>query len=265
MILVFPGASFKHEKNYPILTQQGILLTVSGNYSIKSHSFVSAEYEDRFLLSLTTVPPPTDYETFEVGDNVIIKIDGFQYKNRISEVDNENHNVRLSKELPFGSDTATEIKIKKDFYLYEIDEECPNGFYRFKNGELIIIKDEFQSISIDFASLITRHRNIMGLFEEADFYDYNREALNSVYADLSYLKDVWNILDVNQFRELIIKKILVIVELNYISDSKRFQEDYDKYLKEVINIIKLSGEMSKTNTSDVETSNDDDYGWKLGG
>ena len=242
MILCFPGSSFKYAKNYPLLTEAGSLLTVSGNYSVSDFAFKIATYVDRFSLEVT--------ETFEVGDNIVIKIDGFETKNRVAEVDNDNSVIKLSKELPFDK-SASEYEVKKDFYLYEIDEDCPPGYYRFKNGELVLIRSEFQSLTIDFASLITRNRNIIGLFEEADFYDFNREALNSVYGDLSYLKDVWNVIDISQFRELIIKKILVLIELNYFKDETRYIEDYDKYLKNVINVITLKGEINETLKTDV--------------
>lgn len=259
MILCFPGSSFKYHKDYPLITETGTALTVSGNYAITDFTAEEATYVDRFTLKIA------DGTEYTPGDNVIISIDGFEYKNRVAEVDSTNDNIRLTKELPFDK-SASDFTVKKDFYLYEIDADCPAGYYRFKNGEVVLIKSEFQSVQIDFASLITRNRNIIGLFEEADFLDFNKEALNSVYGDLSYLKDVWNVLDISQFRELIIKKILVLIELNFFKDETRYMEDYDKFLLKVINVVTLKGEVNQTPTSDVENDIKNlSFSVKLGG
>lgn len=257
MILVYPGSSFKYYKDFPILKETGENLTESGNYAITDFASEIAAYINRFTLEI--------YATYEVGDNIRIAVDGFEHKNRVAEVDIENKKIKLSKELPFDKELS-HFTVKKDFYLYEIDEDCEAGYYRFKNGEVILIRSEFQSIQIDFASLITRNRNILGLFEEADFVDYNREALNSVYGDLSYLKNVWNILDISQFRELIIKKILVLIELNFFKDEQKYIEDYDKYLQKVINVVTLKGEVNETPTSNIGNDIENlSFSVKLGG
>ena len=73
-------------------------------------------------------------------------------------------------------------------------------------------------------------------------------------------------MDISQFRELIIKKILVLIELNFFKDETRYMEDYDKFLLKVINVVTLKGEVTQTPTSDIENDIKNlSFSVKLGG
>ena len=157
-----------------------------------------------------------------------------------------NNKIKIkSPLLPSGSTFLLSIKE----YTYNILSTCVEGFYRFKDGESVLIRSEIQNMSIDYASVITRDFSLSTQISQGDFVNLNKEALNSVYADLSYLKDVWNIIDIGQFRELIILKLLAMADHK---ESVKHMTNYDNYLKNVINLIKI--DTTTTPQTDIKKS-----------
>lgn len=262
MIIAYPDSSIKTKFNYPLLKEDGTLLSTS-YYSITSMVDEECTWVDKMTIQITVDeenPEPIPYEfNHESGDNVILTIDGKIQFNRIEEIDPTNYKIKLSKIVSLMAPTT--LFIKGDYNIYTFDEDCPESYYRMKNNELVIIKNTFQNIYIDFSSLVTRNKRVIGLFKECDMRMYNQEALNSVYADLSYLKDVWNIIDASQFREMVMLKILSIIEQNHYPNETNFRTSYSDYLKVVINVIKVS---ATTNTTDVKSSMSGGWSWTLG-
>jgi len=259
MKLCFPGSSFKRNTQYPILLETGTALTLEDNYNISSPlAAVTGTKIDNFTLEIID---PENNEPLEegeelvipfcttvfAGDNLNINIDGFDTMNVITAVDVSNKRIKIkSPLLPSGSTFLLSVKE----FTYNILSTCKEGFYRFKDGESVLIRSEIQNMSIDYASVITRDFSLSTQISQGDFVNLNREALNSVYADLSYLKDVWNIIDIGQFRELIILKLLAMADHK---DSVKHLTNYDNYLKNVINLIKLDTTTSPA-TSDIKES-----------
>lgn len=250
MKLCFPGGSFKRNTQYPILSEDGTALTLTDNYSISSPlTPVTGTKIDNFTLEIT------DPEGEEVtpfcstvfpGDNININIDGFDTMNVITAVDIENNRVKIKSPL-LASGLTFLLSVKE--YTYNILSTCKEGFYRFKDGESVLIRSEIQNMTIDYASVITRDFSLSTQISQGDFVNLNREALNSVYADLSYLKDVWNVIDIGQFRELIILKLLAMADHK---DSIKHLTNYDNYLKNVINLIKI--DTTTTPQTDIKKS-----------
>lgn len=260
MIISYPDNSIKTKFNYPLLKEDGTLLSTS-YYSITSMLEEECTWVDKMTVEIVVdEEEPVPYVfNYESGDNVILVIDGKIQFNRIEEIDPTNYKIKLSKIVSISAPTT--LTIKGDYNIYTFDETCPEDYYRMKNNELVIVKSTFQNCYIDFSSLVTRNRRVIGLFKECDMRMYNQEALNSVYADLSYLKDVWNIIDAGQFRELIMLKILCIIESNHYPTETSARTDYSNFLKIVINIIKVD---QTSNTTDVKGSINGSWSYRLG-
>jgi hypothetical protein len=170
-------------------------------------------------------------------------------------VDNTNHKIKLSKVV---SSLSTTVTIKKDYHLYTISSTCPEGYYRFKNNELVIIKNCYLNLYIDYNTLKTLNKSMSGLLDESDLVSVNREGLNQIYADLCYIPDFYRLLDSEQLRQLLAKKILAIVESANYSDKIQFKTEYDNYLKIMVTNFKID----KDNKVDVEEQiEESEGGW----
>ena len=243
MILCFPSGSFKRQTQYPILSEDGTSLTLTDNYSITAPiTAVATTKVDSF-----TVAAGSDFlATISPGDNICINIDGFDTMNVITGVDVTNKKIKLKTPLlPSGLTFKASIKE----YTYNILSTCAEGFYRFKDGEALLIRSAIQSMQIDFSSVIARDLSLAARFTVGDFVSVNKEALNSVYGDLSYLKKVWNVIDIGQFRELLILKILAIADN---SGAVKHIQNYEMFKKEVINQVMLNDEVTPP-TTDIQT------------
>ena len=243
MLLCFPSGSFKRQTQYPILSEDGTSLSLTDNYSITSPiTAVTATKIDNYTLGVGS-----DFlATVSAGDNVCINIDGFDTMNVITGVDVTNKKIKIKTPLlPSGSTFKASIKE----YTYNILSTCVEGFYRFKDGEALLIRSAIQSMQIDFSSVIARDLSLAARFTVGDFVSVNKEALNSVYGDLSYLKKVWNVIDIGQFRELLILKILAIADN---SGAVKHIQNYEMFKKEVINQVMLNDEVTPP-TTDIQT------------
>lgn len=257
MLLCFPSGSFKRQTQYPILSEDGNSLSLTDNYSITSPvTAVTCTKVDAFTLTITDptapVPNPSGIviipfcTTVFPGDNVCINIDGFDTMNVITGVDVTNKKIKLKTPLlPSGSTFKASIKE----YTYNILSTCVEGFYRFKDGEALLVRSAIQSMTVDFSSVIARDLSLAARFTVGDFVSVNKEALNSVYGDLSYLKKVWNVIDIGQFRELLILKILAIADN---SGAVKHIQNYENFKKEVINTVMLNDEVTPP-VSDIQT------------
>lgn len=253
MILCFPNSSFKRKTQYPILKEDGTSLSLTDNYNIDAPlTAVTGTKIDNFTLEITD-PEPEGEETIIpfcsvvfAGDNININIDGFDTHNVITAVDVTSNRLKLKSTL-LASGSTFLASVKE--YTYNILSTCTEGFYRFKDGESLLIRSEIQNMSIDYASVIIRDFSLSSQISVGDFVNLNKEALNSVYADLSYLKDVWNVIDIGQFRELIILKLLAMADHK---DSIKHLTNYDNYKNSVINLIKI--DTTATPQTDIKGS-----------
>lgn len=241
MIAVTKDDGFKYNENLPILKENGSELSTD-YYHITDTAFEDAEIIDRFTLQIDTVD--LDYQA---GDEIELNIDGFIFKNIISQINPTDFKIKLKEELPFD---AVSVQVKRDYYFYNIHNDCPNGFYRFKNYETILIKDEFQAVKINYSELIFANKRLMGIIYPGDLPHLNSGALSAIYAEFSYLGDPWNILDLGQMKQLMLRKILENCEKSNFSGEFQFSEYYNSLKKEIINHIKVPS----TNSTTVETS-----------
>lgn len=242
MKITAPGKTFKNKHNLPLLNEDLSPLDVT-HYEVTSYeTFDDVTLIDRFTVGCENA---SDYA---VGDEITVDTDGFLSSNRIAQIGAEK--LRLTKEIDYS---ASDVSIKKDFYLYTIKSTCPQGYYLFSTLELVIIKNVFQQAMITFSSLKSRAKHLIDSFEEADYPGYNQEALDSVYADLNYINKVWNVIDASQFKELLIKKILALAETSGTTESRIFNDEYDKYLPMVLNKLEVKGNLYAESEEAVET------------
>ncbi len=252
MILAFPGNTFEYEHNYPLLTESGVMLSTD-YYSVTMPAFTSATKNDKFMLTLT------DIAGYESGDQIVIKQDGFETNNVISQIDKTGKRIRIETPL---FDSSSTFSVSKGKYSYLIKNTCPEAFYRFKNGEAILVRSAIQSMNIDYASVITRDLSLSTQLNPGSFKNINKEAINSVYADLCHLPNVWDVLDLGQFRELIVLKLLAIAELGK-HESTKHGDAYESFRTRVVNFFMLDAS-SITPTSDIKKSSFDSYNIGLG-
>lgn len=252
MILCFPGNTFDYEYNYPLLDENGSALDTS-YYSTTAPSFTNATKVDRFVLTLTDI---TGYES---GDQITIRQDGFDTNNVVAMIDKTGKKIRLETPL---IDSSSTFSVAKGKYSYLIKNNCPEAFYRFKNGEAILVRSAIQSMSVDYASVITRDVSLSTQLNPGSFKNTNKEAINSVYADLCHLPNVWNVIDLGQFREMIVLKILAIAELGK-HDSIKHGVNYESFRTRVINMFMLD-DTGSTPTSDIKQNVYDSYNIGLG-
>lgn len=260
MILINQDSTFKYNRSFPLISEDGTLLSTS-YYSITTDS---TDYECTWLakdLIQLTIPEDDDefvVPEFEVGDNIILTINGIEQSNIIKEIDQTNNKYRLKKIVSVVTSTIT---IRKNYSVYEIKSDCPEAYYRFKNGEVVLVQNRFMNMFISLSTLIFRNHRVGGLLDEAEIVGINQTALDGVYADLSYLKDVWNTLDVGVFKELLTLKCLAIIEQSHYSNEKVFNEAYNSFKKESINWLKQDIDST---TTDVKQSVRTSWSWTLG-
>ena len=256
MILAYPTSTFKRATQYPILKQDGTSLLLADNYSITAPvTPVTCTKVDNYTLLITDPVAPNPNPsgvvitpfctTVFAGDNVCVNTDGFDTMNVIIAVDVTNKKIKLKTPLlALGSTFVASIKE----YTYNILSTCTEDFYRFKDGEALLVRSALQSMTIDYSSVIARDVSLASKFTVGDFVVVNKEALNSVYGDLSYLKDVWNNIDTGAFRELLILKILAIADN---SGATKHIINYENFKKSAINTVKLD-DTETIPTSDIK-------------
>lgn len=260
MLIAWPDTSIKTKFNYPLIKQDGTLLSTS-YYSITPMIEEECTWVDKMTLQIEV---GEDLESpyvmiYEAGDNIILSIDGKIQFNRVEEIDPTNYRIKCSKIISLTAPTT--FTIKGDYNIYTIESDCSEDYYRMKNNELFIIKSSFMSLYIDFSSLITRNKRVIGLFKECDMKMYNQEGLNSIYADLAYHRTVWSLIDAGQLRELLMLKILAIVESNHYPTETSSRTDYSNFLKSTLNWLKLESDGKST---DVEQSATSTFSFRLG-
>lgn len=241
MIAVTRDEGFKYNENLPILKEDGSALSTD-YYDIENSAFEDTIIIDRFVLEVDT-----NELTYQAGDEIELDIDGFIYKNVILQINPTDKKIKLKEELPFE---AVLVQVKRDYFYYNIHSDCPNGFYRFKNFETILIKNEFQAVKINYSELIFANKRLMGIIYPGDLPHLNSGALSAIYAEFSYLGDPWNILDLGQMKQLMLRKILEDCEKSNFSGEFQFSEYYNSLKKEITNHIKVPS----TNATTVQTS-----------
>lgn len=266
MILINQSGTFKYNRSFPLIKEDGTLLSTS-YYTVTTDSTdYTCSWISKDLIQLTipveVEPEPVPGEEFiipefEVGDNVVLIINGVRQSNVIKEVSTD-YKYRFKKIVSITTGTIT---IRKDYSVYEIGSDCPESYYRFKNGEMVLVQNRFMNMFISLSTLIFRNHRVGGLLDEAEIVGINQTALDSVYADLSYLKDVWNTLDVGVFKELLTLKCLSIIEQSHYNSEKVFNEAYNTFKKESINWLKQD---ITTTTTDVKKGVVSAWGWTLG-
>ena len=249
MILCYPGGSFEYEHNYPILSEDGTALSAS-YYGTTAPTSIEATKIDRVTLTLASVTGLTS------GSQVVIKQDGFETNNVIVQIDTAGKRIRIETPL---NDSASTFIVLAGKYTYTTQNTIPEGFYRFKNGESILVRQAIQTMTVSYSAVITRDVSLATAINHGTFKNLNAEALNSVYADLCYLPNVWNVIDLGQFRELIILKILAIAE----KETIKHAANYENYLKRVENKVTLDTTTSVP-TTDVEKNIQSSYDLGLG-
>lgn len=253
MKLIAPGESFLYDISLPILKEDGTSLEGTHYEIIEDDTHYGATWSDRLTLTLKEETiGEGDYPVFYMGDNVILTVNGFTQLNSIVGVDSTNHKVKLSKVISTISSTVT---ITKNYYTYVIKNTCANGYYRFSNNELIIVRDDYLNLFVNYDTLRIHDKNVVGLLEESELVAYNSEGMNGIYADLSYIPDAFRLLDGGQIKQLLTYKILSLIEEAHYDNKSKFAAIYQNKLKQILTPFKLD---KITETSDVEKDIDNE-------
>lgn len=238
MIIIAPNSVVKYPLPLPILDKQGSQIS-SSYYTIEQFSFEEVAWVSKFDFSVTaSEDPEIETTTFDEGDEIVFEIDGFKTKNIISQVNIEDGIYRCNKVI---SPASTTLKVKKNFCIFHFSNMTEDEYYFNKSNETFYCSSRYSSVFIPYNILVLRNANLSTLLKENETEGYNLEADNSLYSDMSYMGDPYKIVDLSQYRELKIKKILSLIELSKYKDSANqvFTNDYIQSLKSVVNNVKI--------------------------
>ena len=253
MIITTSDSNFKYETNIPILNEDGTEVDESLYEISEEGTFEEVSMTDK----LTIVLDGESTSSFELGDNVIVSVNGFEYPNVITIVNPTSKQYKISK--PIIQYTG-EIKIKKNFFVYTLSSNLPNGYYHLTNNELIIINNSFLNITIDYNTLITKDKRCSSLLEPSDIPSYNKTGLDEIYADFSYIPDFHRYLDGPVLKVLLCKKILALIEESHWDGSSRYKESYNSAKDKYILNFKTDKEGKTEVEEQIEESNG---GWSF--
>lgn len=242
MIITFNNKTFKYPISSPLLNEFGIEIS-SDLYDVEGYEFEDATWVDKFTFSLDE----GSTTTFELGDEIVIDVNGFEEKNIIVEINPTDLKYKVAKVISILTST---IQVKKNFALYTPTGLTNDTYYFFNTNESIYISNRFASVMIPYRILSLRNNNLISMLKEYETEAFNNEADNSIYGDLSYLGNPYKIIDIGQYRELKILKILALVESSRYKNEISARTDYDNYLKKVVNVVKISD----TGVADVKKS-----------
>lgn len=247
-----------------------LLLDKAGNaisnelYSIEQFDFKNATFIDKFTFQVDdseTPPEGVIPYSLQEGDEILLKIDGFTQKNVITQCNNDDKIYKCSKIISLA--TVTELKVKPNFCVFHFTALTDDEYYFNETNETFYCSKRHASVHIPFAILCLRNANLTTLLKESEVNQYNKEADSSIYADLSYLSNPFSIVDLSQYRELKIRKILALIETSKYRDSnnKTFNDEYNNYLKSVVNVVKIDED---TKSIEVKKSINNSFDIKFG-
>jgi hypothetical protein len=237
-----------------------LLLDKTGNaisntmYSITQYAYSDATLIDKYTFQIVEPEtPPEEYvtPTFDEGDEILLKIDGFTQKNVITQCNVDDGIYKCNKIISLA--TVTQLKVKQNYVTFNTTALVDEEYYFNESNEVFYCSKRHASVFIPYSILCLRNSNLTTLLKENETQSYNDEADNSIYGDLSYLGDPFKIVDVGQYRELKIKKILSLIETAKYRDSnnRQYNTEYSEYLKSVTNIVKID---ETTNSIEVKQS-----------
>lgn len=252
MIITYNNKSFNRYQNDVILDKTGAEIS-SSLYDVEEYTPEEATWVDKTTFSLDE-----DSETvFNLGDEILLTVNGFDEKNIIAETDYVNKKYKTAKIISMVTSTLTVVK---NFVTYTPSGLTDGEYYFFKDNEAIFVSNRFASVYIPFKILSLRNQNLTSLLKEYETGAFNLEADSSIYGDLSYIEEPYKIIDVGQYRELKILKILALVESAKFKGETSANTAYDNFLKKVINNVKIGSNESINVAADSYSSWDISFG-----
>ena len=252
MIITFNNKTFNRYQSDPILDKNGSEVS-SDLYDIERYVPEEATWVDKTSFSLDE----NSETVFNLGDEILMTVNGFDEKNIISETDYVNKKYKVAKIISMATSTLTVVK---NFVTYTPTGLTDGEYYFFGDNEAIFVSNRFASVYIPFKILSLRNQNLLSLLKEYETTAFNLEADNSIYADLSYMTEPYKIVDIGQYRELKILKILALIESAKFKNEISANTQYDNYLKKVVNSVKIGSNGSINVANDVYADWDISFG-----
>jgi len=188
--------------------------------------------------------------SFVKGDSVLIKeTDGILRQNVIEEVGDDV--IKLQERLQ-SFDSGVTITVKPDFVSITLNMS-EEGIYYFTDNEALIISTTYFNIQIPFGAVSNRYANLK---QDSNMPLMNQEAKYSVFADFSFDPLFFRKLDMGQLRELVLLKMLAILEDELPEDFIKHQTNYDNFKQSVVNILAITeeGEIDPNIIDDPESA-----------
>lgn len=253
MILTTKGNSFLYTSKLVIIKEDGTEESTDNYEVTEDPVFEEASMTDK----VTLVLDEESELSLNLGDNIIISANGFEYYNTITVVNPGNKQYKIFKPISQYSGT---IQVKKNYYTYTIKSTMENGYYHFPNNELIIVNDSFLNVSIDYNTLSVKDKRISGLLEPSDIPNYNKIGLDEIYADFSTIPDFFRYLDGPVIKVLLLKKILALIEEAHFDNSTKYLTSYEKAKEKYI----LNFKTDKDGKTDIEEQiSESEGGWSF--
>lgn len=250
MIITYNNKSFNRYQNDVIFDKTGAEVSPS-LYDVESYTAEEAVWVDKTTFSLGE----NSTTTFNLGDEILITVNGFDEKNIIAEADYVNKKYKTAKIISMVTSTLTVVK---NFVTYTPSGLTDGEYYFFGDNEVIFVSNRFAGVYIPFKILSLRNNNLTSLLKEYETSALNLEADNSIYGDLSYIEEPYKIVDIGQYRELKILKILALIESAKFKSETSANTAYDNFLKKVINNVKVNSNGSVNVAPDAYSS------WTIG-
>lgn len=252
MIITFNNKTFNRYQNDVIFDKTGAEVS-PGLYDVESYTAEEATWIDKTSFSLDE----NSTTSFNLGDEILLAVNGFDEKNVISETDYTNKKYKVTKIISMVSSTLTVVK---NFVTYTPSGLTDGEYYFFGDNEAIFVSNRFASVYIPFKILSLRNQNLTSLLKEYETGAFNLEADNSIWGDLSYIEEPYKIVDIGQYRELKILKILALVESAKFKGETSANTQYDNFLKKVVNNVKVNSNGSVNVAGDTYDSWDISFG-----
>jgi len=214
----------------------GVILDIRGNVVTAYSVIVPNEINGCQLVLTTSNSSIRDTikivnHGLDIGDSIsLIDNSGLEFRTYVTEVGTDV--IKIEDKI-IKNKFGNTFTLKKDFYTITFNN-IPNGFYKFNTNEAIIVSDNYINLYVTYSELNTYQSAIP---QSTVMEKLNIVARDSVIADFSMATDFYKYVDVAQIKELIIRKMLVLIAVD-INNRKFYQDDYEKYYEKVFLIIK---------------------------
>ncbi len=161
---------------------------------------------------------------FKQGEDVFIKYDGFEKKNRISIVGDENKLLLSSRLIP----KTGSCKVRRQLKRIVLNNLTEGKYYIAPSNELLIIRRSWNNPKISYSEITTAFVDVKNLPEE-ELELLNDLAISQLYGKLEGLDGLHDALFADEFRMLVVLNMLAVLSSRFtnVDPEKNFRKIYD--------------------------------------